>query len=380
MNEDPAEKFANFTKRLKTELNLLDTDEYFQMKRQEVIARRKQLLDSFKKSLEDFALTEEEHEIIELPDDEEADQEPSKKNVPIETLLAAFQESHDKDNSMELERRFYGQSHDIQINLIKAFLNGNEDNRRSCYWLLLVDWWDDAIIPDLEKIWETYRESQCLRVMAHRFPLSHVLAHQEEIAKENYVWLCLRLASEKGFVIDKSKLTRKQYGRILASNHIHLGDDEADSLLFGYIKGDLWRKDKPPRYWINDIRFIFGAYNNVEACLSGFLNYKPSLLALPDMKYLIWVLQHTGNITTLKKFLLWNKNIQQHIPPFLSEDDSQPMTIQRLENRYKAYLDDSWERLKDLAIVTFPVGENNNTDEFRVNPEEDWLNESYDPY
>ena len=215
------------------------------------------------------------------------------------------------------------------------------------------------------------------------------------------MWLCLRLASEKGFVIDKSKLTRKQYGRVLGSNHIHLSDDEADNLLFGYIKACIFpcisgeylsyliddfieecvtSGRKPSRCFGDDIRFLFGNYDAIEKCLSGFLNYKPSLIALPDMKYLIWVLKHTGNINTLKKFLLWNKNIQQHIPPMFSEDDSQPMTVQMLEDRYKDYLDDSWEQLKRLAIATFPVDTNNLTDEFSFVPEEGRCIESYDPY
>ena len=401
MNEDHIEKFSDIAEHLKAELNLMDSDEYLRMKRQEAIARRKQLLDSFKKSLDDFTLTEEEREIIEPSEDEEVRQEPLQNNAPIEALLTAFQNNNEESVSKELEYRFYGQSHEVQMRIIKAFLNGNEDNRKFCYWLLLEDWWDDAVIPDIEKLWETYREPQCLRVMAHRFPLSFVLAHQEEIAKENYAWLCLRLASEKGFVIDKTKLTRKQYGRILASNRIHLSDDEADNLLFGYIiaylspynsgeyikylvsdfiEESVSSEYKPTRRFDDDIRFLFGNYNNLEKCLSGFLNYKPSLIALPDMKYLIWVLKHTGNITTLKKFLLWNKNIQQHIPPLWSEDDCQALTIQLLEDRYKAYLDESWEQLKSLAIVTFPIDVNNITYEFRVNTEEDMCYESYDPY
>ena len=399
--EKSNEYFTSISEHLKTELNLMDSDEYLRMKRQEAIARKTQLLASFKKSLDNFTLTKEEREIIEPTEDEIVRREPvQKNNAPIETLLEAFQ-NNDEESAMELECRFYGQSSEVQMRIIKAFLNGNEDNRRTCYWWLLGAWWDDAIIPDIEKIWETYREPLCLRVMAHRFPLSFVFAHQEEIAKENYMWLCLRLASEKGFVIDKSKLTRKQYGRVLGSNHIHLSDDEADNLLFGYIKACIFpcisgeylsyliddfieecvtSGRKPSRCFGDDIRFLFGNYDAIEKCLSGFLNYKPSLIALPDMKYLIWVLKHTGNINTLKKFLLWNKNIQQHIPPMFSEDDSQPMTVQMLEDRYKDYLDDSWEQLKRLAIATFPVDTNNLTDEFSFVPEEGRCIESYDPY
>ena len=149
--EKSNEYFTSISEHLKTELNLMDSDEYLRMKRQEAIARKTQLLASFKKSLDNFTLTKEEREIIEPTEDEIVRREPvQKNNAPIETLLEVFQ-NNDEESAMELECRFYGQSSEVQMRIIKAFLNGNEDNRRTCYWWLLGAWWDDAIIPDIEK-------------------------------------------------------------------------------------------------------------------------------------------------------------------------------------------------------------------------------------
>ena len=68
--------FTFISERLKTELNLMDFDEYLRMKKEEAIARRAHLLESFKRSLDDFTLTKEEREIIEPTEDEIVKQEP----------------------------------------------------------------------------------------------------------------------------------------------------------------------------------------------------------------------------------------------------------------------------------------------------------------
>lgn len=78
--EKSNEYFTSISEHLKTELNLMDSDEYLRMKRQEAIARKTQLLASFKKSLDNFTLTKEEREIIEPTEDEIVRREPVQKN------------------------------------------------------------------------------------------------------------------------------------------------------------------------------------------------------------------------------------------------------------------------------------------------------------
>ena len=317
-----------------------------------------------------------EHEIaMDVGDIKALSNEPKtpRENEPIETLLKIFYQGNEKereDACIQLEKRFYAQTHDCQIFIMKALLTADSFTRRICYRKLLSEWWDDAIIPDVERNWQTFREPDCLRVIAHRFPLDYVQSHEFEIGEADYLSLCLRLASDNDFIIDKYRLSRKEYCRIIASNHLHLDQTEAEDLLFGHVLHYLTNGYQPPKYytqyWDEDVYYPIGQfYDNYEYFLSLLLNHKPSLTFLPGMKYLIWTLSNTGNTSAIMKFLLWNKRLQLNIPGFLSKEYNQADTIQLLKSNFKTYLDWSWEQLLKLAEETFPIDKSIITNEFR---------------
>jgi hypothetical protein len=196
----------------------------------------------------------------------------------------------------------------------------------------------------------------------HRFPLDYVLMHQEELGKADYQFLCMRLAKEEGFNIDKSRLSQIQYYQVLANTHMRLNDDEAESLLFGRVKRLLNRNYKPWIYAVDNYysysRTVFDCadfYNNPDKYLKLLLNYKPTLYFLSDLKGRIQLLIQTGNTNTVVKFIAWNKYLQQNIPSFLSEESDQKIALQQLGDRFRKYRNRSWERLIDLARETFPV-------------------------
>ena len=421
MNNNPTDHFTQFSEQLKGELNLIDSEELNRMKE-----HKSQLQENFKKGIDDITFNEEDYDIIReivdnLPESyykefgfdedilmdgnlkhlEEEHPETFKeflkklteyeiatgtgkienfpnepkplKNTPIETLLITFYQGNEKereDACVQLEKRFYAQIHDCQIIIMKALLTADEYTRRICYLKLLSEWWDDAVIPDVERNWQTFREPNCLRVIAHRFPLDYVLSHRVEIEKAGYLSLCLRLASDKDFIIDKSRLSRKEYCHIVASNHIHLDQTEADDLLFGHVLHYLTTEYQPPKYytqyWDEEVYYPIGKfYENYEYFLSLLLNHKPSLTFIPGMKYLIWTLSNTGNTSTIMKFLLWNKRLQLNIPGFLSEEYNQANTIQLLKSNFKTYMDWSWKQLLKLAEETFPIDKSIITNKFR---------------
>ena len=422
MNDNPSEKFADLTEHLKKELNLIDSDELNRMKK-----HKAQMQENFKKGIEEIALDEEDHHIIreivdnlpesffmefgfdkdtlmndnwmylekehpeafkkflkKLTEHEIAtdvgnikvssnEPKPLRENEPIETLLKIFYQGNEKereDACIQLEKRFYAQMHDCQVFIMKALLTADSFTRRICYRKLLPEWWDDAIIPDVERNWQNFREPDCLRVIAHRFPLDYVLSHEFEIGEVGYLSLCLRLASDNDFIIDKCRLSRKEYCRIIACNHLHLDQTEAEDLLFGHVLHYLTNGYQPSKYytqyWDEDVYYPIGQfYDNYEYFLSLLLNHKPSLTFLPGMKYLIWTLGNTGNTSTIMKFLLWNKRLQLNIPGFLSKEYNQADTIQLLKSNFKTYLDWSWEQLLNLAEETFPIDKSIITNEFR---------------
>ena len=287
------------------------------------------------------------------------------EKCPIKQLMDKLQSSNEEerdDASDFLEMRFWGQSLPCQIQIMKAILLAKVSDRELWFYTLQKGWWDDAIMPDVEKAWLAYGEPECAKVIINRFPLEYVLMHQEELGKPDYQFLCMRLAKEEGFIIDKSRLTQKQYYQILANQHMHLDEDEAESLLFGHVKHLLDRNYKPWIYAVDNYyccsQIAFDCadfYNHPDKYLKLLLNYKPSLFFLSDLKGRIQLLIQAGNTNTVVKFIAWNKYLQQNIPSFLSDESAQTIALQQFGDRFREYRNRSWERLMDLAIETFPV-------------------------
>ena len=299
------------------------------------------------------------------PDEKTIIVTPEEEQYPIKQLMDKLQsiDSQERNDASDfLEMRFWGQSLPCQIQIIKAVLSAKSLHRRDWLDILQNNWWDDAIMPDVEKAWLSFGEPECARVIMHRFPLDYVLMHQEELGKADYQFLCMRLAKEEGFNIDKSRLSQIQYYQVLANTHIRLNDDEAESLLFGRVKRLLNRNYKPWIYAVDNYyrysRTAFDCadfYNNPDKYLKLLLNYKPTLYFLSDLKGRIQLLIQTGNTNTVVKFIAWNKYLQQNIPSFLSEESDQKIALQQLGDRFREYRSRSWGRLIDLARETFPV-------------------------
>ena len=299
------------------------------------------------------------------PDEKTIIVTPEEEQYPIKQLMDKLQSGNNQersDASVFLEMRFWGQSLPCQIQIIKVVLSAKSSYRRCWLDMLQNNWWNDAIMPDVEKAWLSYGEPECARVIIHRFPLEYVLTHQEELGKADYQFLCMRLAKEEGFNIDKSRLSQIQYYQVLANTHIRLNDDEAESLLFGRVKRLLNRNYKPWIYAVDNYnrysRTAFDCadfYNNPDKYIKLLLNYKPTLYFLSDLKGRIQLLIQTGNTNTVVKFIAWNKYLQQNIPSFLSEESDKKIALQQFGDRFREYRNRSWERLIDLARETFPV-------------------------
>ena len=322
------------------------------------------------------------------PDEKTIIVTPEEEQYPIKQLMDKLQSNDNQERNEAsdfLEMRFWGQSLPCQIQIMKTVLLSKELDKRWWFYMLQKDWWDDAVMPDVEKVWLANGEPECAKVIMHRFPLDYVLMHQEELGKADYQFLCMRLAKEEGFNIDKSRLSEKQYYQVLANLHIRLNDDEAESLLFGRVKHLL---DRNYKHWIFAVdnyccysRTSFDCadfYNYPDKYLKLLLNYKPSLFFLSDLKGRIQLLIQTGNTNTVAKFIAWNKYLQQNIPPFLSEEYGQKIALQQLGDRFREYRNRSWERLVELAKTTFPIEIKTETKGFLDDENSEW--EDFRPY
>lgn len=146
---------------------------------------------------------------------------------------------------------------------------------------------------DLEQAWLRHKDKKCVRAAALRLSEDFIKEHEEAMGELDYKSVCGRLAKDVDYVIDKSRLTTEDYCFVIARNHRHISDQEADQLLFGHIKELLFRGDYPWRY----------------IDLTG-----PTLFLYKPVRYIIWALGQTGNASTIIKFHLWNKTLQENLP------------------------------------------------------------------
>lgn len=428
MNKPTTEKtFGIIAEHLKTELGMVDSAEYDRMKQLEEAERKAKLQEIFRNNFEHIDLTKEAYTIISdiaetLPDEffegistDRGDffceygtvkdlgiQHPdlykrflrklASSNVamcaddfrfpeiemlelqdePIETLLDLTLNGDDdeKDEASQLLwEKFEHQTRESQLGIVRAMLEGSEADRFDCYIRMLKNWWDDEIILDVEKAWKKYKDPYCLRVIAYRFPLEYVLAHQNDIGEVCYFWLCLRLAAVEGFVVDKTRLTRAEYGRVVANNHILLSGAEAEDLLFGHILERLRLGHQAPEYywkvWSDNCAIeTESTAGTCENYLSELLCHKPSITYLPGVTYYIRCLKHTGNIEAIMKLLFWDNQLQSQTKGFLEEECRDGFDIGKLPELYRTYMSRSWEQLMTLAEESCPLKQEDLTDVF----------------
>ena len=227
------------------------------------------------------------------------------------------------------------QPHQNKIMIMKFILSNTDDEYMSiwhsiCFDILKDSWWDDTLIPIVEGYIGDAREDYRASVIALRFPYDYVLEHREQLETWDYESVCCRLAREKGFVIDKSKMVRSRYFWILAKNHIHVEDSEADRLLFEHI--GLWllagrrhlskRKKKNWKDNIDWSRYILldSDQFRYKDLLPFWFSYKPSLYELPMVKIYALYLCSMGNTNTLAKLITWDHFLRSNINNMIEEN------------------------------------------------------------
>lgn len=284
-----------------------------------------------------------------LKKENEDQRNKNEKQLTINTLLHNFNKKIKGKRvpaRWQLQKRFDGQSFSVQVQIIRAFLNSTPGDRNWCYWKFM-NWWDDIMIPDLEKAWETYHDIKCVKAAALRLPESFVKEHQEEMGHLDYMHVCLRLAHEDDFQIDKSRLSVTDFCYIISKNRRHISDEEADQLLFGFIKERL-----EDRFYNNvdmfDNRNGPGPSRYFET-IEDKKNYKPSLLYLRYVGYVIWTLEQTGNQATIIKFHKLDKMLQDSMPQYLAEKKNEKEILAMMNNSFRDYMEWNWSVFSEHA-------------------------------
>lgn len=173
----------------------------------------------------------------------------------------------------------------------------------------MLDNWDESFLPKIKELWESYHEYKCSWSVIRYFPLEYIKEHIEEFTDErDYFFICLRLAKDKDYTIDLSKLSKRDYLAVLWHTDRTISDDEAHDTLFGIIHDCCFADTFIPRLE----RVGEGRYDNVITPA----NFREVNLA-------IYYLLKLGKDSVVQQFEHWNEQVEDAIndsPEFKSID------------------------------------------------------------
>ena len=167
----------------------------------------------------------------------------------------------------------------------------------------------DSFQPKVKELWETYHEYKCSWSVIRYFPLEYIKEHISEFADErDYYFICLRLAKDNDYVIDRTKLTDRDYLAVLWHTGRIISDDEASDTLFSIIHDCCLADTFMPRLE----RVGEGRYDKVITPA----NYREVNLA-------IYYLLKLEKDNIVQQFEQWNDQVEEAInesPEFKSID------------------------------------------------------------
>ena len=160
------------------------------------------------------------------------------RNNPIATVIKNYLDKKSgkvTESREEIRRRFFGLDWKDQKRIMSAFLDAGKSDRDWAYSRLL-DLWDDSFEQKVSDLWAKYHEFRCAWIIIRHFPLDYIKNNIYKFkADRDYYFICLRLAKDKNYVIDRTKLSKTDYLALLYHTEREITDDEARDYLFGIV-------------------------------------------------------------------------------------------------------------------------------------------------
>lgn len=180
-------------------------------------------------------------------------------NYPIEEVLDDYVERRKGklvEARRQLKKRFDGQEHSIQEQIMLAFMeHGSLSEREFIYEKLYGDeFWVDAYIPLIEAWWEEFHDFQLARVIIKRCPKAYLLKHLDELLEHgNYATLCIRT----GMTPEPGRLSPQTYLWVLKNIDAQLLFREGERTVLGAVRDYLYeRQEKEPVDCIYGVPYV----------------------------------------------------------------------------------------------------------------------------
>lgn len=278
-----------------------------------------------------------------------------KRNNPIATVIKNYVDKKSgkvSESRNEIRRRFMGLDWKDQKRIMDAFLDSGKSDREWVYSRLL-DLWDPFFEQKIKDLWETYHENRCAWIIIRHFPLDYIRENVEKFdADRDYYFICLRLAKDKDYVIEKNKLSHIDYLAIICHTGRKITNDEAYDIMFSIVHDCCVRN----------------AYlTRLEYGYSGGKDEVITPANFRDVDLGIYYLTRLGRVAVVRQFMEWNKEVEDTIcnsqelktvKNFVSSTDGEALLMgvelaniyaySSLDEKYKLPSDPSVEDLRKI--------------------------------
>ena len=161
-----------------------------------------------------------------------------RRNTPIATLIKDYinkKSGKVSDSRKEILWRFKYLDWKDQKKIILAFLDSGKTDRQWAYSTML-DYWDKSFEPKVKELWEQLHEERCSWAVIRHFPVKYLSQNLEQFTEDrDYFFVCLRLAEDKNYIIQKDKLSLTDYLSVLHHTGRHISDDEAKDIPYRLV-------------------------------------------------------------------------------------------------------------------------------------------------
>ena len=160
------------------------------------------------------------------------------RNKPIATVIKNYidkQSGKVTESRKEIQRRFFGLDWKDQKRIMFAFLDAGKSDRDWAYSRLL-DLWDGSFEQKISDLWAKYHEFRCAWIIIRHFPLDYIKNNIDQFKDDrDYYFICLRLAKDKNYIIDRTKLSKTDYLALLYHTEREITDNEARDYLYSIV-------------------------------------------------------------------------------------------------------------------------------------------------
>ena len=219
-----------------------------------------------------------------------------KRNTPIATLIKNYinkKSGKVPESRKEIQRRFDHLDWKDQKKIMQAFLESGKADRLWAYSKLL-DNWDKSFEPRIKELWEQSHEGIISWVVIHYFPTKFLSQNIDKFTDDrDYYFICLRLAEDKTYIIDRSKLSITDYLSVLYHTDRPLSAEEARDLLYKTV---------------HDVCTEDGDYTQLSRYAYGGKGFVIGPILFQDVNLAVYYLRKMDLTDVVHQFEIWNES------------------------------------------------------------------------